>query len=136
MALLYLKYFGYKNLQLQGLIISFSVHKSPQSTLPKQQQIPRTKVYQSSFWLFFPPCIASCRARKASANPPASETLLLLAVRSLLGVPRPLSGVPRLMPLSLGAGGASGFFVTGLLAGGAGGLGLPFVAGGGASSLR
>jgi hypothetical protein len=80
--------------------------------------------------------MASCRARKASASPPASETLLLLPVRSLLGVPRPLSGVPRLIPLSRGAGGARGFFVTGLLAGGAGGLGLPLVVGGGASSFR
>lgn len=77
------------------------------------------------------PWIAFCRARRASASPPAR-----LAFDELFGVPRPLppgdSCEFMLTALSRGiAGGAGATFraaMFGLLAGGAGGAGLDFAA--------
>lgn len=81
------------------------------------------------------PCIATCLALSASANPPARLTL-----PDELGVSLPLPLPPSALPfdepmltaLSLGAGGGSGFLpvvVVGLLAGGAGGVGLALATG-------
>ena len=77
------------------------------------------------------PRIADCRARKASANPPAK-----LAFDALLGVPCPLvagdSCAFRLTALSRGAGGGAGAVfrpaMFGRFAGGAGGAGLALAA--------
>lgn len=69
--------------------------------------------------------MALCRARNASARPPAR-----LAFDALLGVPRPLAPEESpefmLVVLSLGAGGGAGLrpAMLGRLAGGAGGAGL------------
>lgn len=84
------------------------------------------KIYQSSSSSCFP-CIALCRARSASARPPAR-----LALEALLGVPRPLAPDESfefmLTALSRGAGGGAGAALRpamlGRLAGGAGGAGL------------
>jgi hypothetical protein len=74
------------------------------------------------------PCIALCRARNASASPPAR-----LAFEALFGVARPLppeSCEFILTALSRGAGGGAGFLpaIFGRLAGGAGGAGLALAA--------
>lgn len=85
-------------------------------------------IYQSSSSSCLP-CIACCRARRASAKPPAR-----LAFEALLGVPRPLapdeSPEFTLAVLSRGAGGGAGLrpAMLGRLAGGAGGAGLVFAA--------
>lgn len=112
-----------------------SENKRKRSTLSAEMSNTATDHKQCTSQLYHSssssclPCIALCRARNASAKPPAR-----LAFDALLGVPRPLapdeSPDCMLTALSRGAGGGAGLrpAMLGRLAGGAGGAGLVLAA--------